>query len=178
MAAQTTRYVEMSEKLYDEISGRVRASYPNSCIVWIEENLNSELQAAYEVRKAAIAEACGGNPREVQWFHGTREEVVNTIAVGGFDPSCSKIAAYGAGTYFAKDASYSFSYMRPGKEDISYMFLCDVLLGKATQGMPNRFCPDGYHSQVNGVTAPTIASVPWADSAYPKYIIAFHKSAR
>jgi hypothetical protein len=178
MAAPKTRYVEMSEKLYDEISARVRVSYPNSCIIWIEENLNPELRAAYEARKAVIAAECGGNPREVQFFHGTSENVINSIAIGGFDPSKNKTAAYGIGTYFAKDASYSFSYMRPGKEDISYMFLCDVLLGKPTSGFPNRGCPDGFHSQVNNPAIPTIASVPWADSAYPKYIIAFHKSAR
>ena len=173
-----TTYVDMSNKEYDRLSGLVRASYPNSCIVWIEENLNPTLRQSYERRKDAIAAECNGDPKEAQMFHGTREENINTISSGGFDPSMNKVAVYGLGTYFARDAAYSFNYMWPGKEQISYMFLCDVVLGKSTIGASSKLCPTGYHSQVNTLPDPTIVSVPFPDSAYPKYIIAFHKSAK
>lgn len=172
----STRYVEMSEKLYDEISARVRATYPNSCIVWIEENINPLLRAQYKARRDEIAKRVPGS-KEVQFFHGTREENINSILAGGFDATLNKTSAYGKGTYFARDAQYSWSYMHPGKEQISYMFLCDVVLGKQHLGQANTQIPAGFDSFVDNVGNPSIVVTPYNDGAFPHYIIAFHKSA-
>ena len=170
------RYVEMKEPIYDTISKRIRESFPNSCIVWIEENQNPTLLAAYEVRKNEIAKVTSIN--EVHWFHGTREENITKIAREGFDPAYNKISAYGKGSYFAKNASYSNSYMVPNAQGISFMFLCDVLMGKPCQGRSNLVIEtDLYHSAVDNFQSPTILVSPLQDAAYPKYIIAFHKSA-
>lgn len=176
MATSTTRYVEMSEKLYEEISAKVRASYPNSCIVWIEENVNPALLAAFEKQRETVAAACG-DAKVIQGFHGTREENITVISEGGFDPAYNKVSAYGKGTYFARNAAYSFSYMHPGKEHISYMFLCDVILGKSHQGMTNQEIPAGYDSFVDSLVNPSIYVTPYRYGAFPKYIIAFHKNA-
>lgn len=173
----SVRYVEMKEPIYDTISKRIRESFPNSCIVWIEENENIHLYAAYQNRKNEIAKVASIN--EVQWFHGTREENITKIAMEGFDPSFNKTSAYGMGTYFAKNASYSNSYMVPNSEGISFMFLCDVLMGKPCMGKSNLSIDTNlYHSAVDNFQSPSILVTPFKDAAYPKYIVAFHKDAK
>lgn len=171
------RYVEMKEPIYNAISNRIRESFPNSCIVWIEENQNPTLLAAYENRKKEIAKVASIN--EVHWFHGTKEENITKIAMEGFDPAFNKASAYGKGTYFAKNASYSNSYMLSNNQGISFMFLCDVLMGKPCMGTSNlQIETDLYHSAVDNFQTPTILVSPLADAAYPKYIVAFHKDAK
>jgi len=170
------RYVEMKEPIYNTISNRIRESFPDSCIVWIEENQNSRLLAAYENRKKEIANVASIN--ELQWFHGTKEENITNIARNGFDPAFNKTSLYGKGTYFAKNASYSNSYMVPNSQGISFMFLCDVLMGKPCMGRSDlQIETNLYHSAVDNFQGPTILVSPFADAAYPKYIVAFHKSA-
>jgi len=171
-----SRYVEMSEPAYEIVSKRIRESYPNSCICWIEENTNADLLVAYENRKQQISTR--GNINEVQFFHGTKEDIISKIAMEGFDPAFNRVSAYGKGTYFAKNASYSLNYMKPNKEDISFMFLCDVLLGNSCKGSLNLTIDVTTHdSAVDNTANPTIAVTPYADGAYPRYIIAFHKGA-
>ena len=170
------RYVEMKEPIYDTISKRIRESFPNSCILWIEENENIHLHAAYENRKKEIAK--DGSINEFQWFHGTREENITKIAMEGFDPAFNKTSAYGKGTYFARNASYSNSYMVPNSNGISFMFLCDVLMGKPCAGTHNlEIEKELYHSAIDNFQKPAILVTPFKDAAYPRYIIAFHKNA-
>lgn len=172
----SVRYLEMKEPMYNTISTRIRESFPNSCIVWIEENENIHLYAKYEARKKEIAKVTGIN--EFQWFHGTREENITKIAMEGFDPTFNKTSAYGKGTYFAKNASYSNSYMVPNAQGISFMFLCDVLMGKPCLGRSGLEIDTGlYHSAVDNLYKPNILVSPISDAAYPRYIIGFHKNA-
>ena len=174
----STRYLEMSESEYDQISNRIRASYPNSCICWIEEVMNPSLRKAYEARRALLFSGGAGPNSEQLLFHGTSEEAVNNIASGGFDPTYNKASAYGKGTYFAKNASYSFNYMKSEKNGISFMLLCDVLVGNSCLGSSDmRINTSLYDSSVDNPANPTIFVTPYAVGAYPKYIIAFHKNA-
>lgn len=173
----SVRYVEMSEPQYEYISKRVRESFPESCICWIEENLNTKLLTAFENRKSEIAKR--GAINEVKFFHGTSENVVTSIAAGGFDPTYNKASAYGKGTYFAKNASYSFSYMKPNAVGISFMFLCDVIIGTPCLGSGNLIIDTmKFDSAVDVIKDPSIVVTPYADAAYPRYIIAFHKNAK
>jgi len=171
------RYVEMSEPLYEQISKQIRESFPKSCICWIEENFNPKLLTTFEERKFETAKL--GAINQVEFFHGTTESAVNTIAAGGFDPAYNKTSAYGKGTYFAKNASYSFSYMKPNAQGISFMFLCDVIMGTQCLGSSNLIIDTTkYQSAVDRLKDPTIVVTPYADAAYPRYIIAFHKNAK
>lgn len=173
-----TKYIEMSDKRYDEISVRVRQSYPNSCIVWIEENQNEDLLKLYTAHKQSLEASLGHPPKEQQLFHGTREENVNSILANGFDPSFNKTSAYGVGSYFARDARYSFGYMHPGKEGVSYMFLADVITERLSHGFNNRTILSSYDCAVDTPNNPSIFVTPHHYGAYPRYIIAFHKSAQ
>lgn len=167
----------MSEDIYNIISKRIRESYPESCICWIEENINDRLLTAYAERKCEIAKR--GAINEYNLFHGTSENAINSIVLNGFDPLYNKTSAYGKGTYFAKNASYSFSYMKPNDSGISFMFYCHVLLGTSCHGSSNlQIDITKYDSAVDNITRPTIVVTPYPDGAYPRYIIAFHKNAK
>lgn len=177
MAQSTIRYVEMSESIYTTISKRIHESYPSSCICWIEEITNGNLQDAFIKRKSEIIKHRPIN--ELQLFHGTSEDAINSISSGGFDPTYNKTSAYGLGTYFAKNASYSFSYMKPNKAGISFMFYCDVLLGTSCCGSAGlAINTEKYDSAVDTLVSPTIVVTPYPDGALPRYIIAFHKTAK
>jgi len=68
--------------------------------------------------------------------------------------------------------------MKPNKAGISFMFYCDVLVGKSCLGSPSlTINTEKYDSAVNNLESPTIIVTPYPNGALPKYIIAFHKSA-
>ena len=161
--------VMMSDKRYDQIYERIQESYPNACMLYIEEVVNEPLIAAYNTRKELI------KAEEKQLFHGTSDNLINTIAQMGFDPTKNKVGVYGYGVYFAKNARYSFDYMK-SQDDVSYMFLADVLVGRLVTGKHRSEMYD-WDNNVDNTTKPTIYTTPYPDGAYPRYIIAFHKSS-
>ncbi len=115
---------------------------------------------------------------ERELFHGTTEMAINAIADVGFDPIYNKTSAYGKGTYFARDAKYSYNYMRPNKAEISYMFVADVIIGRMIQGSPNLTIPSTHDTAVDSPTKPSIFVTPYRYGACPTFIIAFHKNAK
>ena len=171
--------VLMSDKRFDKICGMIRESYPNACILYIDEVINETLENKFKTR-STIIELTRGKVDTLQLFHGTSSAFIEAIATDGFDPTKNKVASYGYGTYFAKNADYSKNYMRSGDE-VTYMFLADVLIGKLdTCKRRNNGTNPVYEwdNNVNSITSPTIYTTPYADGAYPRYIIAFHKNAK
>jgi hypothetical protein len=61
--------------------------------------------------------------------------------------------------------------------EVSYMFLADVLVGRLTTGKL-RSETYNWDNNVDNITNPSIYTTPYADGAYPRYIIAFHKNAK
>jgi poly [ADP-ribose] polymerase 10/14/15 len=175
-----TRYVEMSEPIYDNISEKIYKSYPNACICWIEENINPDLRKKYEDKRESIRHLIHENDiLEQEMFHGTTINGVSSILNNGFDPSYNKTSAYGIGTYFARDAKYSMNYMKPCKDGISYMFIADVIQGRTMIGKLNKIIDTSmYESYVDNISNPSILVTPFSDGAFPKYIIAFYKEAK
>ena len=167
----------MSDKMYDTICERIQASYPNACILFIDEVDNPTLYNSYKERMESIRSE-RTEVKEMQLFHGTNEHLINVIANEGFDPTKNTRAAYGYGTYFAKNASYSSNYMQTSTKNsgITYMFLADVLVGKLDKY--KLAYNTGYDNNVDNLTNPTIITTPYANGAYPRYIIAFHKNAK
>ena len=160
--------VSMSDKRFSEISDRVRESYPNACILYIDEVMNLPLLQSFEQLK-------NSRTFEVkQLFHGTYNNLINIISSEGFDPTKTRTAAYGYGTYFAKNASYSFNYMK-SKVDVTYMFLADVLVGRLTTLQTKL---GDWDNNVDNLKNPTIYTTPYPNGAYPRYVIAFHKNAK
>lgn len=154
----STKPVWTSDKRYSQIETRIQKSYPNACILYIDEVMNDSLYQRYLTRKDLI------NATEVQMFHGTNEKNINAIIVNGFDPKLNVRAAFGPGVYFAQNANYSMNYMFSTKKgEPTYMFLADVLVGV---------------DKVDNHRGPDILTTVHADGSFPRYIIAFHKEAK
>jgi hypothetical protein len=154
----TTKPVWMSDKRYTDIEKQIQKSYPNACILYIDEVDNPFLLEKYQELKKQIGAT------EVQMFHGTKEQTVKTIIREGFDPSFNVRAVYGPGVYFADNASYSSAYMvATKKNEPTYMFYADVLVGVPTI--------DNHHG-------PGILTTVHRFGSYPRYLVAFHKEAK
>jgi hypothetical protein len=172
--------VPMSDPTFDEIMNLVMKSFPNACVLFMERVLNFDLIASFERRKEEMIEKRGaGNVREELMFHGTRSENIMPIVKDGFLPEKNKVSAFGMGTYFASAASYSKNYAPPARDEVAYMFVCRVLIGKMLRGIGNAVLDtDKYDNFVDNPANPSIVVTPHADGAIPAYIVAFHPYAR
>jgi hypothetical protein len=154
----TTIPIWMSDKRYTDIEKRIQESYPNACILYIDEVSNPSLLQKYQELKQKLGAT------EVHMFHGTKEETVPIIIRDGFDPSFNVRAAFGPGVYFAENAVYSSGYMSACKKnEPTYMFYADVLVGK---------------DKIDNHRGPNILTTVHRYGSYPRYIVAFHKEAK
>lgn len=174
------RGVSLSSKVYDDISNSVQKSYPNACVLYVDEIINDALHAKYTARKTSVEEARGvDNVKELSLFHGTKAYYINSIAQDGFLTQHNKVSAYGKGTYFSTTAMYSRNYTDKDDMDVSYMFVCDVIVGNCTViNGPGTIDTALYDNSTNMKHKPTIYVTPYDDGAYPKYLVAFHKNAK
>lgn len=166
--------LSLSDKMYDEVVAKVRRDYPRSCVLWIERVNNPMLREAYEARKASMED-----PRELQLFHGTREESMRAICDGGFDATKNRVSAYGKGSYFATSAMYSQNYaIQSDTDGISFMLLCDVAVGRCCVGSSSMHIDTNkYDNAVDNLTKPKIYVTPYDDGAFPSFVVAFYKNA-
>ena len=93
----------------------------------------------------------------------------------------SAATAYGLGSYFARDSSYS-SYIKYSPPDASgkkHVYLARVLTGEYTQGDSNMRDPPAkdahrkYDSVVNNTSNPNMYVVFFDTQAYPDHLIEF-----
>jgi hypothetical protein len=174
----TTEMIYVSDSRYDSIASKIRATYPNSCVLWAEAVNNPVLRAAFEKRRDAIKLA-RGSVKVVELFHGTKEQSIQSIICNGFICGMNKVSAFGRGTYFATTATYSKSFMDVGRDGISYMFIADVLVGECTRGVQNGVLDTSTHDNfINTQYNPSIYVTPYDDGAYPGTIVAFHRDAK
>lgn len=171
--------LSLSDPMFDKLSDAIMKSYPNACILWIEQVENPALKERYNAYKCELEKQIGNdNTKELQLFHGSSKAAIQSIINNGFDAGMNKTSAYGIGSYFAVNASYSKSYARNERMDdnISYMILCNVCVGRTCQGVSNRVIDSTkYENFVDNTVSPTIYVAPHDASIYPAYIIAFYK---
>ena len=167
----------MSDPIFDELAKYIEKSYPNACILYIDEVINDDLRILYEKRKAALIEKRGkDNISEKILFHGTKAHAIDSIAENGFLKKYNKVSAFGLGTYFSTTATYSTDYSDKDNTDVSYMFVCDLLVGICeTINGPVPIDTTKYDNSVNK-NNPTIYVSPYDDGCFPKYLIAFYKN--
>lgn len=172
--------VPMSDKRYDEVSQYVRQSYPQSCILYVDEIINPSLSEAYEWQKEQLIKLRGKDViKERILFHGTSEACAQSIAVRGYDIDKNKVAAFGLGTYFATTAIYSLGYAKDNQQKECFMLVNKVLVGN--MGMYGSHQPiktDLHDNSGNHPTNPSIIVSPYNNGAVPQYIIAFYKHAK
>lgn len=171
--------ITMANPIFDELSKYIENSYPNACILYIDEVINEKLAKQYETRKAYLISKRGAeNIKEMRLFHGTKAGVIDTIAENGFQKKYNKVSAFGKGTYFSTTATYSKDYSDRDNKEVSYMFVCDVLIGNCTVvNGPNELNTKSYDNSVNSAVNPTIYVTPYDDGCLPRFLIAFYKNA-
>ncbi|NXG49216.1 PAR12 polymerase, partial [Psilopogon haemacephalus] len=120
-------------------------------------------------------------------FHGTNPSHIPAICEQNFDwRICGTHGtAYGKGSYFARDASYSHEYCssRSGRYN---MFVVHVLVGDFVQGKPEYLRPPPratnsnrlYDSCVNDLTDPSIFVIFEKHQIYPAYILEYSSDSQ
>ncbi|XP_029943864.1 protein mono-ADP-ribosyltransferase PARP14-like isoform X2 [Salarias fasciatus] len=157
-------------------------------VMKIERLQNTHLRRAYEVQKRHISEKNKqeGGAREKLLYHGSTKYSCDSISTTGFNRRfCGQNGtAYGAGVYFAVNASYSANvhYSKPAADKSQVMFVARVLTGIYTQGNSSMNVPpprvswrphDRFDSVVDQMDKPQMYIVFHDSQAYPDYLITF-----
>jgi hypothetical protein len=116
----------------------------------------------YCMRRAIVAAENGGDPNEVQLWHGTG--VTSLVCRKGLDPRvCSLGGMFGGGVYFADKSTKSVRYAGASKRgDTGQLILCRVSLGRQMR----KFLPEGG-----------LRRVPDPFPLFPTHVVAWLKDA-
>ncbi|XP_066488560.1 protein mono-ADP-ribosyltransferase PARP11 isoform X2 [Tiliqua scincoides] len=186
---------------YKEVSSLFGKTLDSNRIKRIQRIQNLDLWEFFCRKKAQLKRKRGTSfIHEQMLFHGTSSEFVEAICIHNFDWRINGVhaTAYGKGTYFATDASYSSRFC---KDDLKHgntfeihgvdlqrhvwkhkvMFLARVLTGDFISGDPKYMRPpskDGsfvnlYDSCVDNTGNPKIFVIFDANQIYPEYLIEF-----
>ncbi|KAL8222063.1 UNVERIFIED_CONTAM: hypothetical protein K2H54_074867 [Gekko kuhli] len=170
-----------SSNEYRKVQVNFERTMSKAKIIKINRIQNLALWEVYQWQKEQMKKANGGKDvDEKLLFHGTTRNHVEAICQQNFDWRICGIhgTAYGKGSYFARDASYSDNYC---KLDLvsKTMFLARVLVGEFTNGLPNYLRPPAkdsqntafYDSCVNSIHNPSIFVIFEKHQIYPEYLI-------
>ena len=133
--------LKMDENPAKPAINRFKKTCPNAQIIQVKSVENKMLYDSYMYEKTKMIKSIGKDKiNERLLFHGTKKlEVMGKIQKEGFRKEFNSKFAHGQGTYFARDASYS--YKANGgycceKDGVYQMFICLVLLGESCIGHP------------------------------------------
>ncbi len=166
------------------VVAKFAATAGGSSVKRVQRVQNPQLWPLFAVARRAMAARGGAGANERHLFHGTDAATADKIVVAGFNRSFVSTHAYGMGTYFARDASYSVSYSKPDAAGDRRMFLVLVLVGEACVGSSSDKEPQqprpggsGPHDKcdttVNSVKDPSIFVTYKDHQQYPDYLITF-----
>uniref|UniRef100_C3Y5X5 Poly [ADP-ribose] polymerase n=1 Tax=Branchiostoma floridae TaxID=7739 RepID=C3Y5X5_BRAFL len=151
----------------------------------IERVQNPTLWKQYCVQREKICQKNPTRQNEQELWHGSLAESCVKISHHGFNRSYAGMnaTAFGKGTYFARDPSYSVrGYARPDANGLKRLFLAKVITGEYIRGNSNMIVPpsrpggnplDTYDSTVDNVNNPSIFCVYHDAQAYPEYLLTF-----
>lgn len=180
--------LQTSDAEYTMVSRAFHQTCPNFVIEKIERIQNPALWRRYQAYKKIMDEKNGNVINEKQLFHGTESGSLAQLNSNGFNRSYAgkNATAYGKGTYFAVNASYSAhdTYSKPDANGKKYMYYVRVLTGNYTQGNASLIVPpsrdpqnatDLFDTVADNVINPSIFVVFYDNQAYPEYLITFRK---
>ncbi|XP_061022997.1 protein mono-ADP-ribosyltransferase PARP14 isoform X2 [Dama dama] len=170
----------------------VASKFHETCTQYIIEKIeriqNPELWKHYQTKKNNMDAKNGQMTNEKLLFHGTDADSVALVNGKGFNRSYAgkNATAYGKGTYFAVNASYSASdvYSRPGINGKKHMYYVRVLTGFYTLGNRSLIVPppkdhqnptDLYDTVTDCLQKPNLFVVFYDYQAYPEYLITFRQ---
>ncbi|KAK3568803.1 hypothetical protein QTP86_017403 [Hemibagrus guttatus] len=176
--------LQVGSQEYNDVLGNFKKTCNNN-VLSIARIQNPRMWKNYQNNKQYMEQMNGHLNNEKTLFHGTREDSINHINQNGFNRSYAgkNATAYGKGTYFALNASYSANntYSVPNAQGHKHMYYCRVLTGEYTVGNSAMIDPppktvngtDLYDTVVDNTAAPTIFVVFRDYHAYPDYLITF-----
>ncbi|XP_006905628.1 poly [ADP-ribose] polymerase 15 isoform X1 [Pteropus alecto] len=152
----------------------------------IERIQNEFLWQSYQIKKKQMDIKNGLTDNERILFHGTDANSVPHVNQHGFNRSHAgkNAVAYGKGTYFAVDASFSANdkYSRPDSNGRKHIYVVRVLTGLYTLGREGLITPpsknpydhtDLFDSVTDDIQHPKLFVVFFDNQAYPEYLITF-----
>ncbi|XP_078529381.1 protein mono-ADP-ribosyltransferase PARP12-like [Lissotriton helveticus] len=177
------RLADSSEE-YKKVQTLFQRTLLKPVILSIERIQNQSLWEVYQWQKEQIKKSNDGKVvDERHLFHGTDEKLVESICHENFDwRICGAHGtAYGKGSYFARDASYSHKYSKLTNTDTRIMFVARVLVGDFVRGDASYLRPPNkisqttstYNSCVDSESNPSIFVVFERHQIYPEYLIKY-----
>nr|XP_048310125.1 protein mono-ADP-ribosyltransferase PARP14-like isoform X1 [Myodes glareolus] len=180
--------LQTSTSEYFMVASKFRQTCPNFVICNIERIQNLALWKKYQASKTVMDRKNGHERNEKQLFHGTEASSVPHVNNNGFNRSYAgkNATAYGKGTYFAVNASYSANdtYSRPDANGKKYMYYVRVLTGNYANGNPSLIVPpprdpqnptELYDTVTDNDKNPSLFVVFYDNQAYPEYLITFRR---
>ncbi|KAM9375570.1 protein mono-ADP-ribosyltransferase PARP12-like isoform 1-T1 [Pholidichthys leucotaenia] len=167
---------------FDMIERLFRSTMPQSKINNIRRIQNPSLWQVFQWQKEQMKKRNGKEPEMLHLFHGTDESLIEPICEQNFDWRMCGVhgTAYGKGSYFARNASYSDRYARASGSRNKIMFVALVLVGEYTRGSSSYVRPpqkkhsrDLYDSCVDSEDDPSIFVVFEKQQIYPEYVISY-----
>ncbi|XP_030211514.1 uncharacterized protein LOC115543102 [Gadus morhua] len=185
-----------SSEEYKEVETLFRQTMTDFDIVKIERIQNKSLWDQFQLQTEQMKMRNGGRyVAERKLFHGTDSKFINAICCSNFDWRICGIhgTAYGKGSYFARDASYSHKYIG-NASTVRSMFVSRVLVGHHTWGDASYVRPpskDGgdtlikgalsrrtfYDSCVDDIHSPSIFVVFDRPQIYPEFLLTYKEKA-
>jgi poly [ADP-ribose] polymerase 7/11/12/13 len=111
---------------YKKVADRFAETMPGVVLKSIQRIQNRDLWESFDAFRTRMNRKRSNPANQLTLFHGTRKQYVEAICQQGFDwrmCGASVGTAWGKGSYFARDASYSKSYT-----DCCMMFLVQVTI--------------------------------------------------
>ncbi|CAM4453961.1 protein mono-ADP-ribosyltransferase PARP12 [Lepidochelys kempii] len=171
---------------YKKVQADFQRTMPKTVIQEIQRIQNPTLWKVYQWQKEQMLKTNGGKDVcERLLFHGTSKKHIDAICQQNFDWRICGLhgTAYGKGSYFARDASYSDNYSKTAS-NIKTMFLARVLVGDFTLGSSSYLRPPAkdsgnnfYDSCVNSLSNPSIFVIFEKHQIYPEYLIEYMDQA-
>ncbi|MGH0116587.1 UNVERIFIED_CONTAM: hypothetical protein FKN15_014787 [Acipenser sinensis] len=172
-----------SSEEFKQVQDLFQRTLPKSTIQKIERIQNLGLWEVFQWQKEQMKKKTGGKVvDERTLFHGTEKALLEAICQQNFDwRMCGAHGtAYGKGSYFARDASYSHNYAKT-KDGQHIMFAAKVLVGEFTRGNSSFKRPPSkdarstglYDSCVDNTDNPSIFVIFEKHQIYPEYVIEY-----
>ncbi|XP_041651141.1 protein mono-ADP-ribosyltransferase PARP12-like [Cheilinus undulatus] len=171
---------------YEKIKMTFNQTMSASKIHKIQRIQNPSLWKVFHLQREQMKKRNRGKAvKEKYLFHGTNETLIEAICDQNFDwRMCgANGTSYGRGSYFAREASYSDSYVRVKEGQQRTMFVALVLVGEYIKGSSSYVRPplkaDNktlYDSCVDNERNPSIYVVFEKQQIYPEYLINYSKT--
>ncbi|XP_051841363.1 protein mono-ADP-ribosyltransferase PARP14 [Antechinus flavipes] len=171
---------------YKQVKDKFCQTCPTHTIEKIQRIQNKCLWNLYQARKISMDEQNKKTNNERFLFHGTDANSVPGVNNQGFNRSYAgkNAIAWGKGTYFAVNASYSASntYARPdinGKKHVYYVRVLtgDYIIGNSSLIVPPSKGPQAadvlYDSVTDNMQNPSLFVIFFDNQSYPEYLITF-----